>query len=75
MLDVRLSAHGRTPHVNAPDGDGVITLSAAIMAHPKRRAFVPELLDWLGDPTIPVIYDRKSDRWDTGRRSMLCTAR
>jgi len=48
-----------------------ITLSAAIMAHPKRAAFIPELLDWLGDPDIPVVWDRRDNRWDTGRRSML----
>jgi len=48
-----------------------ILLSVAIMAHPKRAAFIPELLDWLGDPDIPVVWDRKQNRWDTGRRSML----
>jgi hypothetical protein len=48
-----------------------ITLSASIMAHPKRAAFIPELLEWLGDFGIPVVWDERNDRWDTGRRSML----
>lgn len=43
-------------------------LSVAIMAHPKREAFVEELLPQL--PGATVVWDRRNDRWDTGRRSM-----
>jgi hypothetical protein len=46
-----------------------VILSANIMAHPARRPFVDELRDQLGD--IPVIWDEKQDRWDTGRRALL----
>ncbi len=49
----------------------MITVSAAIMAHPKRTDFVPDLLQWLGDPDLPVVWDEQDDRWDTGKRSML----
>ena len=48
-----------------------VTLSVSIMAHPRRRAMVEELLEWLGDPGIPVVWDRMENRWDTGRRAML----
>lgn len=46
------------------------TLSAAIMAHPKREAQVEKLLEKLDRP-VPVVWDQISSRWDTGRRSML----
>lgn len=45
-------------------------LSAVIMAHPTRKAFVSELQAKL-DGDVPVVWDEKNDRWDTGRRSML----
>lgn len=45
-------------------------LSVAVMAHPKREAFVPSLLDSLDAPAT-VVWDQKQDRWETGRRSML----
>jgi hypothetical protein len=48
-----------------------VTLSVAIMAHPMRQMFIPDLLAALGDPDIPVVWDRWADRWDTGRRAML----
>lgn len=46
-----------------------MSLSACIMAHPKRAHFVDELRERVGE--IPVIWDRDDDRWDTGRRAML----
>jgi hypothetical protein len=49
----------------------MLTVSWAIMAHPKRAALVELLHEELGAPDIPVVWDRKDDRWDTGRRSML----
>lgn len=44
--------------------------SVAIMAHPKRRAFIPRLRKTLDRPAA-VIWDRRNDRWDTGRRAQL----
>jgi len=47
-----------------------VGLSSAIMAHPARAAFVDELR--AGELAgVPVVWDERSDRWDTGRRSML----
>lgn len=46
------------------------TMSAVMMAHPSRRQFVAELQGQLGRP-LDVVWDRKGDRWDTGRRAML----
>lgn len=45
-------------------------VSVAVMAHPKRRRFVEELVEQI-DVDAPVVWDRRGDRWDTGRRSML----
>ncbi len=45
-------------------------ISVAIMAHPSRTAMVDELLTGL-DQDAAVVWDEKSDRWDTGRRSLL----
>lgn len=39
------------------------------MAHPARRAFVGEMAELL--PEATVVWDRKNDRWDTGRRALL----
>ena len=44
-------------------------ISVAIMAHPKRAAFVAELTDQL--PEAEVVWDRHDDRWETGTRSLL----
>lgn len=44
-------------------------LSVAIMAHPKRKHFVEELVPQL--PDAEVVWDQKNDRWDTGRRAMM----
>lgn len=38
------------------------------MAHPRREAFVKDLLDEI--PDTPVVWDNKGDRWDTGARSL-----
>lgn len=46
-------------------------LSVAVMAHHARADLVPELVDRLGIDADRVTWDRKSDRWDTGRRAML----
>lgn len=45
-------------------------ISVAVMAHPRREEFIPELLSTLDRPA-EVVWDQKNDRWDTGRRSML----
>lgn len=47
-----------------------VALSAVIMAHPRRRVFVDELRARLDRP-VEVVWDRRDDRWDTGRRAML----
>lgn len=39
------------------------------MGHQKRAAFIAELESQI--PGALVVLDEKSDRWDTGRRSML----
>ena len=45
-------------------------LSVAVMAHPKRRPLVEDLLRRL-EVDAKVVWDRKNNRWDTGRRSLL----
>jgi hypothetical protein len=40
------------------------------MAHRKRERFVGGLLEQLPDRT-EVVWDRRNDRWDTGRRALL----
>jgi hypothetical protein len=49
----------------------MLSVSWAVMAHPKRADLVKVLLEELGEPDMHVVWDRKDDRWDTGRRSML----
>lgn len=44
-------------------------LSVKIMAHKKRAHHIPELVERLGLTADDVIWDRKNDRWDTGRRA------
>lgn len=46
-----------------------MSLSVAIMAHPKREAQVRHVMGEVGDVT--VVWDRINDRWDTGKRAML----
>lgn len=48
----------------------MIRLSASVMAHPKRKKFVTELSRRFDRP-VPVTWDRRNDRWDTGRRAWL----
>lgn len=45
-------------------------ISVAVMAHPKRQHFVPELVAAIDHP-VNVVWDEKNDRWDTGRRALL----
>lgn len=45
-------------------------LSVAVMAHPKRRRLVPGLELEIGG-SVETVWDRRNDRWDTGRRAML----
>jgi hypothetical protein len=45
------------------------TLSVKIMAHKKRVEFIPHLVEQLGLTGTDVIWDRKDNRWDTGRRA------
>lgn len=49
-------------------------LSIVIMAHPKRKAFIPYLVERLGKDT-KVVYDRKNNVWDTCRRAWLAQDR
>lgn len=44
-------------------------LSVKIMAHEKRAHLVPDLVQRLGLTDDDVIWDRRNDRWDTGRRA------
>lgn len=45
-------------------------VSVAVMAHPSRADMVDELTAALDRPA-EVVWDEKSDRWDTGRRAWL----
>jgi hypothetical protein len=44
-------------------------LSVKIMAHSKRAHLVSDLVERLGLTDDDVIWDRRNDRWDTGRRA------
>lgn len=46
-------------------------LSVSVMAHQARAHLVDELVDRLGVDADRVTWDRRQDRWDTGRRAML----
>jgi hypothetical protein len=46
-----------------------IRLSFAIMAHPKRKEWVDDLVKQI--PEATVVWDQKNDRHDTGIRSIL----
>lgn len=48
-------------------------LSIVIMAHPERAKYIPYLKERLGD--VPVVYDEKSNIWDTCRRAWLAIDR
>lgn len=45
-------------------------LSWAIMAHKRREAFIPSLLERMPEQT-QVVYDTCDNRWDTGRNCLL----
>ena len=45
-------------------------ISATIIAHPTRRKYVRELQRML-DRDVPVVWDEKSNMWDTARRAIL----
>lgn len=45
-------------------------VSVAVMAHSARSKFVPELVASVDAP-VRVVWDRRGDRWDTGRRALL----
>lgn len=47
-----------------------IKVSTAIMAHPRRKKFVDELVKDL-DRDVEVVWDRYNNRWDTGSRALL----
>lgn len=47
-----------------------LVVGCAIMAHPKRKHYVPAIERAMGRPT-EVAWDRIGDRWDTGRRALL----
>lgn len=49
-----------------------VKVSVSVMAHPKRKRFVQELLALLDGPA-QVIWDTANDRWDTGRRALLAS--
>lgn len=51
------------------DGRLTVAISAAIMAHPKRRAMVEDLQTRLDRP-VEVVWDEVNDRHDTGARAM-----
>lgn len=44
-------------------------LSVSVMAHPKRQTLVPDLIKRLGVDGSRVVWDKKNERWDTGRRA------
>jgi len=46
-----------------------LRVSFAIMAHPRRKHWVPDLKREIPDAT--VVWDEFENRWDTGRRSLL----
>lgn len=48
----------------------MIRVGVTVMAHPRRAAFVAELLTRLDRPAT-VVWDRHDDRWETGRRALL----
>lgn len=47
-----------------------MAVSVAVMAHPRRRDLVQKLVQKLGSPT-EVVWDRRNEEWDTGRRALL----
>lgn len=48
-----------------------VSLSVAVIAHPRRAALVERLIAQLGLTPDRVVWDRRDDQWDTARRAML----
>jgi hypothetical protein len=48
-----------------------MSVSVAIMAHPRRSAFIPEMQAMLDRPAEVVWDDGSNSRWGTGRRALL----
>ena len=60
-------------HLGLANGDTVtftprVSVSVAVMAHQKRRQWAEQLAEQLG---CPVVWDRRSNVWDTARRAWL----
>lgn len=49
----------------------MISLSVAMMAHPKRAEQVKRILSQLDRDDVQVVWDERGSRWDTGKRAML----
>jgi hypothetical protein len=49
-------------------------ISVAVMAHPDRRTMVLDLVGSI-DTDVTVVWDEKSNEWDTGRRALLAADR
>lgn len=47
------------------------SISVAVMAHQKRESYVAKLVPRLGVGDDRVVWDRRDDRWETGRRAMM----
>ncbi len=66
---------GRTPRRarervrRSARGPKAVRLSVAMMAHPARTASVTRMLAAL-DGDVSVVWDKRNNRWDTGRRAM-----
>jgi hypothetical protein len=48
----------------------MVDLSVVVMAHRKREEYVTDLVAKMGIDDEQVVWDRRDDRWDTGRRAM-----
>lgn len=44
-------------------------VSISIMAHPSRKTSAEAIAEKVGLPKEQIVWDRKNDRWDTGRRA------
>lgn len=47
-----------------------MSVSVAVMAHPRRARWIPALLDALDTDDAQVVWDRRNDRHDTGLRCL-----
>ena len=53
------------------EGRMKITISVAMMAHPRRAEQVEQILSEIDRRDVDVVWDQCSSRWDTGKRAML----